>query len=190
MPLENANNLMELNPLWPVGDTDNVDEGDDHIRQMKNVLQLIFPVGAIYTTKAQAIDPNVFIGGTWLLLPEGRVLRGATAGESGGEEAGGDTVLATANLPSHAHSAGTLSAVPVAAAGPIGVQGQIQFGNGAATGTRPVVETGDGYRDGNTTGAMAEHGHAIGGNTDVVGDGDAFEAVPAYVAVYHWERTA
>lgn len=39
MPFENANTLAELNPLWPLG-SDSLGAGDDHIRQLKKVLQV------------------------------------------------------------------------------------------------------------------------------------------------------
>lgn len=44
MPLENANLISELNPLYPLG-SDPVGEGDNHIRQLKEVLQQFYTVG-------------------------------------------------------------------------------------------------------------------------------------------------
>lgn len=44
MPLENAQLVSELNPLFPLG-SDPVGEGDNHIRQLKSVLQQFYSVG-------------------------------------------------------------------------------------------------------------------------------------------------
>lgn len=43
MPLENAQLVSELNPLFPLG-SDPVGEGDNHIRQLKSVLQQFYSV--------------------------------------------------------------------------------------------------------------------------------------------------
>lgn len=44
MPFENAQLVSELNPLFPLG-SDPVGEGDNHIRQLKSVLQQFYSVG-------------------------------------------------------------------------------------------------------------------------------------------------
>lgn len=43
MPVENATYISDLNPDWPVGKSDFVSEGDDHIRGMKKSLQNTIP---------------------------------------------------------------------------------------------------------------------------------------------------
>ncbi|EAU1916900.1 hypothetical protein D6E29_04505 [Salmonella enterica] len=62
MPIENATHISDLNPDWPVGSSDFVSQGDDHMRMQKKVLQNTFPnANAPITATPEQID-NVAIG--------------------------------------------------------------------------------------------------------------------------------
>lgn len=62
MPIENATYISDLNPDWPVGESDFVSQGDDQMRMQKKVLQNTFPnANAPITATPEQIN-NVAIG--------------------------------------------------------------------------------------------------------------------------------
>lgn len=65
MPVENATYINQLNPDWPVGKSDFVSQGDDHIRMLKSSLQNTFSriTGPITATQDQI--NNVATSFTW-----------------------------------------------------------------------------------------------------------------------------
>lgn len=93
MPLEHANTIEQLDNRWPLG-TDGADDGDDHIRVIKNVLKKQFPgssgqgfskpititedqlndiPGMLYTVNSivlrlDDVNPATIYGGTWALI--------------------------------------------------------------------------------------------------------------------------
>lgn len=72
------------------------------------VLELVYPVGTLYTATTSAFNPNTAFGGIWQTLGAGRVLVGqdvaqtefAAIGQSGGSKT---HTLTTAELASHVH---------------------------------------------------------------------------------------
>jgi microcystin-dependent protein len=137
-------------------------------------LQLIYPIGCIYTTTV-ATNPNSIFGfGTWVAIGQGQVLIGAgggyTAGTSGGSAT---TTLAITNLPAHSHTAtdaGHTHPYNTKAADYVQSGNSTPCWSGNATGT-----TNTGYANISI------------GNT---GSGTAFSIVQPYLVVYMWNRTA
>ncbi|ECA8969602.1 hypothetical protein ETB55_04375 [Salmonella enterica subsp. enterica serovar Omuna] len=71
MPIENPTYISELNPDWPVGSSDFVSQGDDHLRTIKKTLQNTFPnANAQITATPEQID-NVAIGIQYHELDDG-----------------------------------------------------------------------------------------------------------------------
>ena len=66
MPVESANNISELISTNPVGASDDVSEGDDHLRLLKTVLLNDFPNinGAVTATPEQLNTLDGFTGTT------------------------------------------------------------------------------------------------------------------------------
>lgn len=154
------------------------------------VLQLIFPVGAIYTSSSVSTSPATLLGfGTWTAI-NAQMLIGAdggtfTAGTTGGAQT---HTLAEANLPAHVHSAGTLDNAAVS-----DHQHAIGRDSDAQLGSNEYVLHSAGISGAESTvltGGAGGHDHAISGNTGSVGSGTAVNHMNPWRAVYMWRRTA
>lgn len=67
------------------------------------MLQIVYPVGSIYMSTAN-VSPEVFLGGTWSPLDQGRVLIGAGSAYPAGEEGGeAEHTLSEEEMPAHNH---------------------------------------------------------------------------------------
>jgi hypothetical protein len=154
-----------------------------------------------------ATDPAIlFGGGTWVRFGQGKMLvsqDGADVNFDTAEETGGakSVTLATANLPSHAHSmahthdgsslvtagAGSHNHVPLGGGSFIRSTGGAQSTNGSGG-----TVSGIGYTD-----TVADHTHTISGNTgaasssntSATGSGTAITTLSPYIVVYMWKRT-
>lgn len=169
--------LEEANPFGG----DEVREGADHTRGVKNVLKnqfpaldaavtstpaqlnglLAYPVGAVFMTY-DAANPATWFGGTWLQIAQGRMLMGEGSDGAGNTYAIGDTggeathVLTEAEMPAHTH-----------------------------TMENNVTAVNEGMAQ--STGAAAWGRNAV---TNSTGGGDAHENRPYYFTVAMWRRTA
>jgi hypothetical protein len=140
-------------------------------------LQLLHPVGSIYTATIST-NPNTLFGfGTWTTFGSGRMLISQnatfTAGSTGGAST---TTLSIANLPAHTH-ANTLSDpshVHTMTGGLLGTSGGQQYVGGSAA---PTSST-----DAASTGITLTNAS--------VGSGTAATTISPYIAVYMWQRTA
>lgn len=140
-------------------------------------LQLLHPVGSIYTATIST-NPNTLFGfGTWAAFGAGRMLISQdatyTAGSTGGSAT---TTLSIANLPAHTH-ANTLSDPThshTMTGGLVGTSGGQQYVGGNATPS--------GSTDAASTGITLTNAS--------VGSGTAATTISPYIAVYMWQRTA
>lgn len=140
-------------------------------------LQLLHPVGSIYTATIST-NPNTLFGfGTWTTFGSGRMLISQnatfTAGSTGGAST---TTLSIANLPAHTHS-NTLSDgghSHTMTGGLIGSSGGNQYVGGSAA---PTSSTDAAFTGITITNAS-------------VGSGTAATTISPYIAVYMWQRTA
>ena len=146
----------------------------------KSLLDLIYPVGALYLSTS-ATDPAVLFGGGWTAI-EGKFLLGASndhaAGTTGGETS---HTLTVAEMPSHQHS------VTVNGSGEhshyisnyvsvtSGSEAVAESWGGGSGGSRTLYTDLDGFHTHNATAAAA-------------GGGTAFAIMPPYLAVYMWKR--
>lgn len=129
---------------------------------METVTQIVYPVGSIYMS-VNNTSPGALFGGTWEQLPD-RFLLGAGTTYTAGNTGGAAThTLATTEIPSHTHKAGSNS-------------GYYAYG-GDSTTNGPA--SGSGYR---TSFASIDTGSA--------GGGQAHNNMPPYLVVYMWKRTA
>jgi len=129
-------------------------------------LNIIYPVGCIYT-ETTGVNPGTTFGfGTWVAFGGGRVLVGDgtsdetfTAGETGGES---NHTLTIAEMPSHNHNP---------------AEGNFIYN---------IYPTGTSYGL-SSSGAINPN---VAGATASTGGGGAHNNLQPYIVVYFWERTA
>ena len=142
-------------------------------------LQLLHPVGSIYTATIST-NPNTLFGfGTWTTFGSGRMLISQnatfTAGSTGGSAT---TTLITANLPVHSHTLTTNTTGITISHDAQQNNGGNQLAGGAGTTVAPAAAS--------ITVNDSGHSHTVG-NT---GSGTAVTTISPYIAVYMWQRTA
>jgi len=138
-------------------------------------LQLLYPVGTIYTNATSSTNPATLLGfGTWTAFGAGRVMVGFNSGNAlfdTAEETGGSadaivpshTHTATVTDPTHLHTTFTNSGIVA------------QSGSGAGFGTN----------SGNTSAALT--GISVAVSTTGVSVTNA--NYQPYITVYMWKRT-
>jgi len=148
-------------------------------------LQAAYPVGSIYMSTV-ATNPGTLFGfGTWVTYGSGRMLISQdgtyTAGSTGGSAT---TTLATANLPSHSHSATTTSTDSGHTHGSSIGSGFISNGGSESLAGGPNLPFG---RPSTTASGNA----SITSTTTIgnTGSGTAVTTISPYIAVYMWNRT-
>lgn len=157
----------------------------------KNLLDIIYPVGSIYTSTNSTNPKNIW-GGEWSPI-EGQFLLGANNTYSAGTTGGAATVaLTTAQIPAHTH--GNKSLTGAVNVRPLSNQTSSAFGgvSGIVTTPRASGKFNGGLDfTGFDTGVKgwniqvdASHEH------NSVGSGQAHDNMPPYLAVYMWQRTA
>ena len=140
------------------------------------VVQLLHPIGSIYTAII-ATNPNTLFGfGTWTAFGAGRMLISLDSGNvlfDTAEETGGS---ANATLPSHTHTATVTDPSHVHAGG------RVSFLNsGISGGANDTTST-----PGNTSSAVT--GITVANSTEGASATNA--NYPPFIAVYMWKRTA
>jgi len=152
-------------------------------------IQLLHPVGSIYTSTV-ATNPNTLFGfGTWVAFGAGRVM----IGNGGGFVAGATGGSVDATLVTHSHTySGTTGGQSAnhqhdSSWGEVGVG---PFGN---SGRYPVQGSARTDNDNNgylTSTAISDHNHSFSGTTSTVGSSASNANLQPYVVVYMWNRTA
>ena len=140
-------------------------------------LQILHPIGSIYTATVST-NPGTLLGfGTWATFGSGRMLISQyatyTAGSTGGSAT---TTLITANLPSHSHTF-TGNALPSHSHSYTTPLGGYTLSGSGGTGS-----------DAGTTGGAS--GGTPTGTISNTGSGTAVTTISPYIAVYMWQRTA
>lgn len=146
-----------------------------------SILEIMYPVGSIYTSVLDKNPKDLFNFGTWERLQNVFLLGAGThsAGETGGSE---KVSLTVSQLPSHGHpqnySPGGADTNRMVTTTP---------DKGGCTGDN-IFGTGQGSK------AAAQAGWVNSGATFVgtgkVGSNEAHENMPPYLSVYMWKRTA
>ena len=215
-----------VNGIAPVGGEATIDLGVTSVngqtgdvtiteRSVKQLIDIIYPVGTYYETTNANFDPNVaWTGTTWQRITDGRVLIAGGGDYSVGSNYGEKThKITTAEMPSHSHSASTANnGAHTHARGTMNITGNFggtdvqgsYYGNGAFS-----ITTRGNYKDAGGTyesdhgrnmnfdasrswsGATTSngtHNHSVTvGNT---GSGTAMSLVQPSKAVARWLRTA
>lgn len=154
----------------------------------KPLLDLVYPVGAIYLSAVSA-SPAVLFGGTWEAI-EGRFLLGCDEQRAALTSGGADSHrLTVAQLPSHTHR--VLGYADAENVGHDHTVPNIRTGQSGEYGV--YAETwgyGSGSRDLTTDFTDITHNHRVDITSQTAGSGAAFSLLPPYLAVYMWRRTA
>lgn len=176
--------------VWPAEFPAGATVGGTSVVTINTLLDVIYPIGSIYMS-VNSTSPQSFLGGTWERIKGKFLFAGNDVDQPKvGDEGGAATVtLATGNLPSHNHGAGTLAASS-AGAHQHDITAGAQSG-GSTTGIESYTST---YKTTRTISKAAQsagsHPHTITGSTGNTGSGTAFSIMPPYLAVYVWKRTA
>ena len=113
-------------------------------------LQLIYPVGSIYTNASSATNPSTLIGfGTWSAFGSGRVLVGLNGGDASFDALGETGGSKDTTLPSHTHY-------------------------NTATGTTGN-QSADHTHNASSTVSDPSHGHLVGSRDSTAGNGGSYE---------------
>lgn len=168
---------------------------------MEQVLDRMWPVGAIYTSHVST-NPGTLFGGTWAAHAAGRVLVGLNAEDDDfdtvGETGGAKThTLVSTETPNHVHPAGSL------VTGTTGNHDhQVTSKGGGSTadlgGTAGLTKRGAASGPGGEftgfgmMGGNGDHSHNISGETANPSgtNGQPHNNVQPYIVVYMWRRTA
>jgi hypothetical protein len=143
-------------------------------------LQLLYPVGSIYTNSSVSTNPGTLFGfGTWTAFGAGRVMVGLDAGDTSfdtAEETGGSK---NAIVVAHTHTGTTDSSGSHAHTYTAPSGNQIL---GAGTNSALFTTTTG------TTSTAGAHTHTF--TTDSTGSSGTNANLPPYIVVYMWKRTA
>lgn len=127
----------------------------------KNILEVVYPVGAIYLSVSNTNPSSLFGFGTWERI-EDRFLLGASstyvAGTTGGESS---HTLTVDEMPSHSH-----------------------------TFLRHQFDRNDGDNGTSVYGANNKTLPQVNATTDAAGGGQAHNNMPPYLVVYMWKRVS
>ena len=190
----------------------NGDRIDDTYLKKKTVIDVVYPVGAIYISMTSTNPATVFGVGTWKQISQGRTLIGVGNGYSVGGTGGSEkTTLAVENLPPHSFSGNTENSGGHSHSGSTSMNGEHRHffygynnNNGPYTGDVDGVDTESNSHlkavDRFNTSAAGNHNHTFNTNhtgahahsfsTNTVGSGKSFNNMPPYLAVFIWQRTA
>lgn len=158
------------------------------IDENKNILQF-WPVGSIYMS-TNDIDPGNIFGGAWKKI-ENRFLLGSGFRNSGAIGGSESHTLSLGEMPSHAHTRGTMEIEGQAGvdrgAGLLGNEDDNFYGpfyRGSATTYQADTTKNAGYRLG------FRASKSWSGETSYQGGNQAHNNMPPYLVVNIWERTA
>lgn len=146
---------------------------------VSDILQTVYPVGSIYISVVST-NPNTLFGfGTWSSFGAGKFLVGLNSGDSSF-----DTVEETGGSKTHSHPLSSAGAAMIGS--PSGDAGRLGFKNSQAgdlTGNKYNVPSSSSFQSGSSN---PNRSH----NTSLTGNTDSQTALPPYIVVYMWKRTA
>jgi hypothetical protein len=157
---------------------------------LTNALQVVYPIGSIYTS-TDSTNPNTLFGfGTWVAFGAGRVM----IGNGGGYSAGGTGGSADAVVVSHSHTASSSSSSSSSVTDP-GHTHTITNTSSGENGDGWVV-VGNDTPQSNYTVPTATTGMSVSTSTststtvNTAGVSGTNANLQPYVVVYMWNRTA
>lgn len=172
-----------------------------------SIIDLIYPVGSIYTEITGTNPGTTFGVGTWVAFGSGRVPVGYDAGQTEFdtvEETGGAKThtLTETEMPAHTHSDGSYATNSWGGTGTLTFHGAGSATVGASVSGTGVSSSGtrSNYRSGgsNLAGAnsfdsfnvLQAHSHDVTGTSGSTGSDGAHNNLQPYIVVHMWKRTA
>ena len=177
---------------------DNIKIQEETNKEVKTLLQTLYPIGSIYMSM-NSTDPSTFIGGTWIQI-DNKFLYCTKSGS--GNFGGSDTVtLKTENLPSHNHGInitskntsinhrhGIYSSYDDATYN-IGNRNEIIKSDiMSIPDDRSLTAPNNFSRTTYTNYSDVNHNHKVEGNTGSTGNGKSFYILPSYIKIYCWYK--
>ena len=177
-------------------------EAVESLVSIQRLIDLIYPVGSIYTSVNSTSPTNIF-GGTWEAMPAGRVLLAQGTSEWGVEykvgSAGGEHEhqLSVGEMPQFTPT-GTLSSAALTGyqnfwsvtwgdGGPLGGASGI-ISQSTYAGTPGWVGASTGSQKPGRSSINASHAHKL--TFESIGGGSAHNIMQPYLSVFMWKRTA
>lgn len=176
--------------------------------QLSGLIDMIYPVGAIYMSNKNT-NPASLFGGTWEQI-QGKFLFAADAEHQAGTTGGAETVTLTdKQIPSHTHTGPShthnlASHGHTASTGSAGSHNHTVARNkNAASGTARYAAQSASSNTTHNTSSNGAHTHTVTvngsgrlttaaagtGNTGATGGGQSHNNMPPYLSVYVWVRT-
>tara|TARA_R110000851_G_scaffold150318_1_gene291115 strand:- start:528 stop:1115 length:588 start_codon:yes stop_codon:yes gene_type:complete len=170
-----------------------------------SLVNLIYPVGAVYISVASTNPESIWAGTSWSAFGAGRTLVSLSSGDSDfnvAEETGGSKThtLTTAQLPSHTHNQPnhTHTQPNHTHSGP-NHRHHVPWSYGGGSSIQIIAGYGN-YQGDNLTGyngtqatgysGTAATGYSGTAATSATGSGSAHPIVQPYIVTYMWKRTA
>jgi len=165
-------------------------------------LQVIYPVGCIYTTTVSTSPNTVFGFGTWSAFGAGRVLISAGGGYSAGATGGSADAIVVSHTHTYSATTGAMSAnashthTATDAGhthGIVGASGQRDPATSntyVRTTSGSAVASETGYASVTNSSTNTDHTHSVSGTTASTGSSATGANLPPYIVVYMWQRTA
>lgn len=151
----------------------------------KSLLDLLYPVGALYLSVADT-DPGAVLGGTWQRIQDRFLLAAGesyAAGSIGGQAR---RTLTEAQMPPHVHRVNGSTAVD-STTHSHGIPNIAQCGSGSSAYAESWTG-GTGSRDLSTDSVCINHSHTLNLDSQSSGGGESVDMMPPYLAVYVWQR--
>lgn len=156
---------------------------EDKIKKI--VLDLFFPIGAVYLSADNNFNPNSSWGGTWVKI-ENRFLLGSGTrgvGATGGEEY---VTLTQSQMPSHSHGVGSIEATGTFTGGDRG-SGESYISGSFSFNKNSGMQSGHEYSQ---TGVGFSFYRTSSGSVSSAGGGQSHNNMPPFEVVNIWKRTA
>ena len=152
----------------------------DRVFNIKDMLNVIYPVGSIYASMNNANPATLFGFGTWTQITD-RFLW-CSSGTSG--ETGGSKKILEANLPAHKHSVNINTDSKGAHKHTVTIYANENNDNYAHTRSGTWLAKWKSVE----TSETGSHTHNVSGNTGNAGSGTDY--MPPFITVYAWWRVA
>lgn len=199
--------LAFLRPVQGVSSTGTclpVSKGGTGVCSAGDFLNLIYPVGSIYTS-TDSTNPGTKFGGTWTAYGAGQTLVGvdpgqtefATVQQTGGQKT---HTLTTAQMPNHTHTfTGTINQTTSSSGAhthTIGINNYPAMhylnvaAGGGSYGTIVVAGTAGSVPLVAESNGLHQHTITPSGTNANIGGGQAHNNLQPYVTVYFWQRTS
>ena len=171
-------------PTTPSGTLEKTVDSSVLFRNDKNMLSLIFPVGAVYIT-ANNNNPQTFLGGTWVAFGQGRTLMGVNTSDTDF-----NTPLKTGGNKTHYHNYG-IQYNAFYSSLYADDSWLIRTYNGLTGGWEGTPGSGSSSTNTGNNGVEERRGSNFSSSVmQKVQNTSATNSVPPYITVYFWRRTA